>query len=123
MNPIKGEIDVDMWGRRYTMQFDWSALAEVSAMHGDSPNLFSPDVVASVAAIGFKRHHPDITEEKIKELSPPLVPFARVVQTALQYAYFGLEEIPPPTEEDQKKNKSQKKAGLWRRIMRRYSKE
>jgi len=119
MNPITGEFEIEMDGRRYTVKFDWDALAEVSVKHGDNPNLFNPDIVASVAAIGMKRKHPEMTTERIKEISPPLIPFARDVQTALQYAYFGNEDLP---QEDGKKKRSQPGDGLWQRIRRLFGK-
>ncbi|GAF93543.1 unnamed protein product, partial [marine sediment metagenome] len=118
MNPITGEHDIEIGGQRYTVRFDWDALAEVTTKHGDSPNLFSPDVVASVASIGMKKHHPEMTPERIKELSPPLVPFAKSIQTALQYAYFGDEALP----EDSKKKKSPRKGGLCQGIRRLFGK-
>ncbi len=112
MNPITGEAEVAIGDVKYTIRFDWGCLAEIEAVHGDSPNMFNPDIVASVAAIGMKKHHPEMTVEKILELSPPLIPFATAVQVAMQFAYFGPESIP---KDDQKKN-AQKRDGLFHRI-------
>ena len=112
MNPITGAAEVEIAGEKYTIRFDWSCLAEIESTHGDNPNLFNPDIVASVAAIGMKKYHPELTAAKILELSPPLIPFATAVQKAMQYAYFGAESIP---KDDQKKN-VQKKGGLSKRI-------
>ena len=114
MNPVTGEARIDICGTAYTIRFDWAALAEISRAHGDSPNLFSPEIVASVAAVGMRRHHPDITAERIMELSPPLVPFAESVQRSLQWAYFGPED---PPKEGQKK--SPQKTGWWQRLRQR----
>lgn len=102
MNPITGEHDITIAGKPYVLRYDWAALSEVEAAHGQAPNLFSPDVVASVAAAGLKRKHPEMTAERIKELSPPLVPLAHAVQTALQWAYFGDEGIPEDTGDKKK---------------------
>lgn len=112
MNPITGEHDITIAGRPYTLRYDWAALAEVESAHGQAPNLFSPDVVASVAAAGLKRQHPEMTAERIKELSPPLVPLAHAVQTALQWAYFGAEGIPDDAGDKKKATPS----GLFGRI-------
>ncbi|MFA5706800.1 MAG: hypothetical protein WDA41_10635 [Candidatus Neomarinimicrobiota bacterium] len=114
MNPITGEAEITIAGQAYSIRYDWAALAEVEAAHGQAPNLFSPDVVASVAAAGLKRKHPDMTAERIKELSPPLVPLAHAVQTALQWAYFGDEGIP----EDTGDKKKATRGGLSGRIKR-----
>jgi hypothetical protein len=111
MNPVTGEAQVDICGTAYTIRFDWAALGEISEAHGESPNLFSPEIVASVAASGMRRYHPEMTAARIMELSPPLVPFAESVQRALQWAYFGPEAVP---ESPQKK--SPRVTGWWRRF-------
>lgn len=117
MNQITGEAQIEIQGKKYTIRFDWEAIAEVNHVHGDNPNLFDTMVVASVAAIGMKKYHPDMTAERIRELSPPLVPFATAVQQALQWALFGAEE---PTKAEKK---SRKRGGWWRRIVRRAGTE
>jgi len=117
MSAINGEYEVRIAGEEYILRYDWSALAEVEAKHGQDPNLFSPEVVASVAAFGLKKRHPEMTAEKIVQLSPPLVPFAASVQKALQWAYFGDKGMP----EDGGKKKAGK-GGFWRRIGSLFSK-
>jgi hypothetical protein len=112
-NPITGEAQVEIQGKQYILRFDWEAIAAINAVHGDGPNMFDPVVLASVAAIGMKKYHPEMTAERIRELSPPLISFAAAVQQALQWAYFGAEK---PPEADEKK--SPKKTGWWRRIRR-----
>lgn len=101
------QVTID--GKRYKLRFDWDALREVNQKHGDGPNMLDPEIVASVASIGMKAH-PEMTPEKIRELSPPLVPFANAVQEALQWAYFGDEGLPKDTGE----KKSPILAGLCR---------
>lgn len=114
MNPITGEQEIDIAGKKYILRFDWQALSELQAKHGDAPNLFNAEVVASVASIGLRKY-PEMTAERIKELSPPLIPFANSVQRAIQYAYFGGEAL--PKDDDVKKNRP--KAGLLQRLLRR----
>lgn len=118
MSKITGEVDIDLCGEVYSIRFDWDALAAVKDAHGDAPNLFDSDVLASVASMGMKKRHPELTPEKIRELSPPLVPFANTVQQALQYAYFGGEALP-----DDDEKKSPQKTGLLSRISRLFSAE
>ena len=115
MNPVTGHQRVEINGKYYTVRFDWAALAEIAEAHGDNPNMFSPLTVASVAAIGMRKHHPDITAAFIYEKSPPLIPFADAIQTALKWAYFGSEEVP----EDTTQKKSPPRGGWWPRIRRR----
>jgi hypothetical protein len=93
-SPVTGHLEIDVFGNRLTMRYTWKAIAEIEAKYGDAPNLFDPDTIAHVAAAGLKDSHPEYTAERILELSPPLVPFARAVQDALHMAYFGTESIP-----------------------------
>ena len=115
MNPITGEKVISLDGKRMVLRYTWRAIAEVEAKHGDKPELFEAGTVASIAAIALREKHPEYTAERIMELSPPLIPFARDVQEALQWAYFG-KEIPPAATDEQKK--SRLKGGLWQRLKR-----
>ena len=112
MNPITGEKVISLDGKRIALRYTWRAIAEVEAKHGDMPNLFDAEVVASVAAIGVRDKHPEYTAERIMDLSPPLIPFAKDIQEALQWAYFG-KEIPPAADGEKK---SHPKVGLWQRL-------
>jgi hypothetical protein len=117
MNPVTGEKAIRIAGVDYVMRFTWRALAEVEAKHGDSPNLFNPEVVASVASAGMRDRHPEMTAERIMDLSPPLVPFAHSVQEALKWAYLGpMESIIGEDGGSVKKNRMAD--GLWRLIRR-----
>ena len=116
MNPVMGEKVVSLDGKQLTLRYTWRAIAEIEEKHGDMPNLFDAEVVASVAAIGLRDKAPEYTPERIMDLSPPLIPFAKDVQEALQWAYFG-KEIPPDVGDDQKK--SRMKGGWWQRLKRR----
>ena len=115
MNPYTGEVEVRLGAESYSLRFTWDSLAAIETAHGENPNLFSPEVVASVAAIGFKTKHPEMTAERITELSPPLMPFAQTVQKALQWAYFGMESLPEDSDNAKKKTNPER-GGLWPRI-------
>lgn len=113
MNPITGEKAVTINGARYVLRFTWRALAEIESQYGDNPDLFSPEVLAGVAAAGFAARHPELTAERIMELSPPLAPLAKDVQQAMQWAYIGNTPVADKTE-DVKKNPAT--GGRWRLI-------
>jgi len=91
---ITGMKRTDIDGKPYSLRYTWSVLAEVSEKYGDNPDLFNPETVAFVGSAGLRERHPEMTPEKIMELSPPLLPFANDVQQALQWAYFGDKGIP-----------------------------
>lgn len=105
MNKITGEINVNLDGKVYSLRYDWDCIAAIDAEYGEEPNLSDPDTLASIAAIGFKAKHPELTAEKIKELSPPLVPFVFEVRRAIQYAYFGPDDPEKFAAEGVKKNR------------------
>jgi hypothetical protein len=116
---ITGHKRVKIGGKSYTLRYPWKVLAEISAAHGDNPNLFDIDTVAAVGAMGID--DPEMTAEQIKELSPPLIPFAKNVQEALQWAYFGNE--PLPAADPAEKKSPRRMAGLWRHLRRLFKRE
>jgi hypothetical protein len=119
MNKITGEKIITINGQDYVLRFTWKALAEVGTKYGDTPNLFNAEIVANVAAAGLRERHQEMTAEKIMELSPPLVPFARDVQMALQWGYFGADSVPKTDADNVKKNLQ--KGGLLRHIKRLFN--
>lgn len=121
MNRITGEKKVMINGQGYVMRFSWRALAEIEAEYGDNPNLFNAEVLADVAAAGLRDKHPDMTPERIMELSPPLMPFCVAVKEAIQWAYFGAESIPQTsTAGEVKKNRLRDTLSrLLKRLLRR----
>ncbi len=113
MNPITGEKIININGIDYVMRFTWRGLSEIEHKYGDNPNLFDPETIANVAAIGLRDRHEEMTAERIMDLSPPLIPFAKSVQMAIQWAYFGAEAIPKG---DDTVKKNLKAGGLSERI-------
>ena len=109
MNVLTGEKMIHIGGHEHVLKFTWRALSEIEQKYGDRPNLFDPDVIAVIAAIGLRDRHPEMTAERIMDVSPPLVPFAKAVQTAIQWAYFGPEGI--PNDEDRSVKKTKKRVG------------
>jgi len=109
---ITGTKVTTIEGKPYYLRYTWAVLAEVNEKYGDSPNLFDPETVAFVGSAGLRKKHPEMTPEKIMELSPPLIPFANDVQQALQWAYFGDKGVP----EDEDVKKKQNPTGWIRRI-------
>ena len=112
---ITGTKMIKIEGKPYCLRFTWAALAEVAGKYGDNPNLFEPETVAFVGSAGMREKHPEMTPERIMELSPPLIPFANDVQEALKLAYFGDAPIP---DGDVKKKRTL--TGWIRRIARRW---
>ena len=118
MNPITGEKIITINGQGYVMRFTWRALSEIEAKYGDSPNLFSADVLSHVGSVGLRDSHPEMTPERLMDLSPPLMPFCAAVKEAIQWAYFGTEPIPQTSAGEVKKNRL---AGMWSRLIKRLS--
>lgn len=114
MNKITGEKTIEIDGKECVLRYTWRALAEIESQHGESPNLFNAETLAAVAAAGFRERHPELTADRLMELSPPLVPLATAVQEAIQWAYFGPGKLPAAAP-DIKKNRPT--AGLWKRFV------
>jgi hypothetical protein len=111
---ITGIKTTTIHGKEYRLRYPWAVLAEISEKYGDNPNLFDPKTVAFIAAAGLREHHPEMSPEKIMELSPPFIPFANDVQKALEWAYFGGKGIP-----DEEVKKKQTLIGWFRHTRRR----
>lgn len=94
MSAYDGAVSVRLGAADYELRFDWAALAEIKQRHGDEADLMDLSVLASVASIGLRRAHPELTSERILQLSPPVAPLVWAVQRALEWAYFGPEGAP-----------------------------
>lgn len=95
-NAISGVIPISLGGKEYRLQYTWNAITAISRKFGDETNLFDPETLSEVIAIGLHKHHPDMTAVDVADASPPIIEAITVVNQALQYAYFGDKE--PPAE-------------------------
>ena len=88
-----------------TVQFDYEALAAIRT-EMKAEEVFGIvasgdlDAFCSLLAIGLRRHHPDMTAAKVKELSPPLALAQDAVNDALLYAHFGPDGPPAAAQSD-----------------------
>lgn len=95
-----GETTVAIGGRDLVMVFDWRALSAVGTLL-KGQDVFAalagqdPDLLASIVAIGLRRHHPDMTADAVRDASPPLLPTIGATVKALNRAYWGAEAPPP----------------------------
>jgi len=115
-NNYTGETEFLFDGHSLNLCYDWRALGEIQTKHGATilKELFSginPLIVADLLLIGCKKHHPDMTLDKILDMSPPLVAAIKAVDKALERAYFGADGMPkekshednPDPQDDKKK--------------------
>lgn len=115
MSAYDGAVPVRLGGQDYTLRFTWSALADVKQAHGDEPDLLDLSVLASVASLGFRAQHPELTPERLAEMSPPVRPLLFAVKHAYMLAFYGPEEVP----EDEKKTPGRPATGWLGRFGRR----
>ena len=92
-NPIAGTVPLDLRGKEYTLQFTWSGVAQVIKQYGQDRDLFDPDVLGGVTAIGLQAHHPGMTAEDVQD-GAPISKVMAAVTRALHVAYFGEGEAP-----------------------------
>jgi len=97
-NPLKGEGAILLDGKSYPLRFTWSALAELQEKYPSGFNTARTDVLADLIAWGLRHVAPELTPEKIMDLSPPMIESIEAVNKALMIAYYG-EKGPPKTEE------------------------
>lgn len=98
-NRYKGEYPIEIGGETYVMVFDWNAIAAAHGAYGNTAvaeifQKFEPDTLAGLMQIALAKHHPEMTADKIKAISPPYIPSATAVDKAMAYAYFGVDEAP-----------------------------
>lgn len=112
-----------MSGVDFVFQFDWDAREELEKRFNGATSVFGMcgdlNNLIYTAVVGLKRHHPDMTEEKLKEIAPPVVALQAAVMKALQYAYFGPKH---PEEAAAEAEGTKKKAPLLKRFTRWLSK-
>lgn len=99
MNKYLGEVVLNIGGKEARLVYDWRALSEIQTKHGASilKDLFkgvSPDTIADILAIGFRKHNPEVTAAAILDASPPFVPMVQAIDKALSFSYFGADGIP-----------------------------
>lgn len=96
-NKYTAEITVQIDKKKCVLVYDWHALSELHSRFPDDlrgglldvGKVNDPLKLAAILAIGLKKHHPDVTEEFIIDLAPPLVPMKKPLDEALALAYFG----------------------------------
>jgi hypothetical protein len=109
-NKYTGEVDIKLWGKEYTLQFDWAAIAKLKSVYPQDDiitklrSCTDPMLTAKVLAIGLNKNHPEITAEEIYNRSPAIIPIILQIDLALKYAFIGIEEI-RTNEKDKKKVK------------------
>lgn len=104
-NKYAGEQSLEINGKDYALVFNWKAIARAQSELGTAViakvgtiGALSPVEVAKLLAIGFEAKHPELTAERLIELSPPIVPALLAVDKAIAYAYFGPEGKPDKDE-------------------------
>lgn len=104
VNKYTGDVPFDLSGLKGTLRYDWKALSAVQSFLGKS--LFGSlegltvEQMAAVLAIGFQKHNPEITTDKVMEASPPLLKVVEAIGLATSAAYFGPDNIPSEASDD-----------------------
>lgn len=93
-NKYTGATPLKLGDKQYTLRFSWPALAEIyTLLNGRTfasviRGINTADL-AKVIVIGLREHNPEITEEFIMNLSPPLKPIIDAIDKALFRAMHG----------------------------------
>jgi hypothetical protein len=96
--PHAGEARVTFGGQQFTLVYDWRAfsmLGKAGFTGMDNLTPYEPERLAEVLAIGLARHHPEMTVERILDMSPPFIPVINAITRAIAYALTGPEGESP----------------------------
>jgi hypothetical protein len=96
--PHAGEARVTLGERQFTLVYDWRAfsmLGKAGFTGMDNLTPYEPERLAEILAIGLARHHPEMTTERILDLSPPFIPAINAIMRAIAYALTGSEGEQP----------------------------
>lgn len=93
-NPLRGEGSIVLEGKSFPLRYSWTALAELHAKFPNGFALNNPAVLAEVLALGLRHADPDMTPEKLMEMSPPLIDAIDAANRAIAAAYYGDKEPP-----------------------------
>lgn len=116
-NKYMGEAPLVLDGKTHSVVFDYAAIAEAQEKLGTEA-LVKIGVLGSLAvremcelaAIGLKKHHPNVTADDLMRLSPPIAHMRKACDDALTYAFFGAEALRPEKKEGAKKEAKDKDA-------------
>ncbi len=107
MSKHTGEFLVNLGGQSYRLIYDWAALSriqdEVSKDALIDLPAAKPSEIAKLLSIGLNRNHPEMTAEKLMELSPPIISVLGMIDAAIAYAYYGSDGMKPLEEGEKKK--------------------
>lgn len=102
IHPENGDVRVILGGEPCTIRFGWRAIRALKDEFGDrfdeklAEASLDLDVqtLAKILVIGLEHHHPDqFSEERIMELSPPLVEITGAIHKAAKLAFYGDGEV------------------------------
>lgn len=115
-NAYKGEAEFKIKDKVYNLVFNWNAIAEIQTHFGEDViskvtilGEVKPSIIAAILAAGMKENHPEMTEEEIMKLSPPIHPAIRAIDDALSLAYFGPDGPPKAVKGDAQQTDGKKK--------------
>lgn len=114
VNKYTGEVSVQIGGKTAILVYDWRAYAEVQSTFGldKIKDIFaqSPDDIATILEIGFRKKNPEITKDVILEDSPIIMTVCRAIDRAFLYAQWGPEDAEKILADMDKVEKSMKEA-------------
>jgi hypothetical protein len=108
-NKYTGEVTIKIGEKTFTLVYDWTAIALLESELGAEVlrALFDagPVALSKILSVGMAKHHPEMTPEKVMELSPPIFPARKAIDDALEVSYFGPEGQPEAKAEDMAEGK------------------
>lgn len=108
-NPIRGTVQLDIEGTTYTMRLNWHGVAQIRRAYPDGYNLADPEHLSVIMSIAMAEKHPDMTPDRIMDLSPPLETAIEAVSDLVNYSWWGQKTAPERKEEEGKSDENPRK--------------
>jgi len=118
-NKYRGQVYVEIGGNQKQMKFTWDAIGKLQSKFGLQYNqvlseaIEQQDVKKLATIIGIGTGLP---AKNIMDDSPPILPMAKSVLLAIDYAYYGPDG--PPEEEESENPPQAWIVTLWRKLTR-----
>lgn len=101
-NPYRSEVSIRLGDQDYIVWYGWNGIAllqsrighDFDVKIGEAIQRVDLPVISLALSIGLYHRWPEMTPERIFELSPPLAKTTEAITTGLRVAFHGTREVP-----------------------------
>lgn len=108
-NPEAGVVNFRIGDETFTMRLNWHGIAQIRRAYPEGYNLADPEHLAVIMSIAMSTKHPDMTPDRIMDLSPPLEKAIESVSDMINFSWWGQKTPPERKEEEVKAEQNPRK--------------